>query len=147
MWQQGFQEADVQFWELEERGKLQRCCGASGEGNQATEGAGAEGEPGRHRHGPGTDHYWPPSHQGGLRQYALCWSCWKLFLWTMFALHRSHFVVVCMFLNQIREGWLWLLWNWRASEDKTQQVAWWCSHHLTKPPTAAPEPPSLCMRV
>lgn len=61
-------------------------------------------------------------------------------LWTMFALHHSHFVAVCMLLSQIREGWWRLLWKWRASK---QPVAWSCSFHLTKPPKTAPEPPSV----
>lgn len=52
--QQSFQKADVQLWEPAERGELQRRGGAPGEGDQAPEGAGAEGEPRRPGPGAGT---------------------------------------------------------------------------------------------
>ena len=94
---QGVQEADVKFWKFEEWGELQRCGGAPGEGDQAAQAAGAEGEPGRDRHGPGTNHHWPPSHRGGLLDPYIGNSS----VCTMFclALRRSHFVAVYMVLN------------------------------------------------
>lgn len=73
--QQGFQEADVQLWEPEERGELQRCGGAAGEGDQAAEGAGAEGEPGPAGRGAGMG--------GGSRVgcSSALFSLHSLFLW------------------------------------------------------------------